>query len=132
MKKKKFEITRRAFDFVDMGKVTEAIEEFLAIDGVDIASASRIIGLFDQERFCIYDRRIGQALKTLQFAGKPALKCPAGPYKPGDICSDKRWAENYQRLIWTLELITDYLHSEGYPFSVADIEMALFVMGKSP
>jgi hypothetical protein len=127
---KVLEITRRAFDFVDKGKVTEAIEELLAIKGVDIARASKIIGLFDQERFCIYDNRVGQALTALQFAEKPAFSCPAGPHKPGDICSDERWAENYQRLIWTLEIIRDYLHSKGYIFSIADIEMALFIMGK--
>jgi hypothetical protein len=128
---KVLEVTRRAFDFVDKGKVSDAIEELLAIKGVDIARASKIIGLFDQERFCIYDSRVGQALKTLQFAEKPVLKCPPGPVEPGDICSDARWAENYQRLIWTLEIIRDYLHSEGYPFSIADIEMALFMMEKS-
>jgi hypothetical protein len=124
------ETTRRAFDFVENGKVSEAIEELLTIEGVDVARASRIIGLFDQERFCIYDSRVGQALKTLQFDDKPAFNCPAGPHKLGDICSDERWAENYQRLIWTLEIIRDYLDSEGYPFSIADIEMALFMMGK--
>jgi len=127
---KVLEITRRAFDFVDKGKVSDAIEELLAIKGVGITRASKIIGLFDQERFCIYDSRVGQALKTLQFTEKPVLKCPAGRKRPGDICSDSRWAENYQRLIWTLEIIRDYLHSEGYPFSIADIEMALFMMGK--
>jgi hypothetical protein len=102
----------------------------LSIKRVDIARASKIIELFDQKRFCIYDSRVGEALKTLQFEEKPALNCPAGPHKPGDICSNERWAENYQRLIWTLEIIRDFLHSDGYPFSIADIEMALFMMGK--
>ena len=127
---KVLEITRRVFDFVDKGKISDAVEELLAIKGVGIARASKIIGLFDHERFCIYDSRVGQALKTLQFTEKPVLKCPPGRARAGDICSDSRWAENYQRLIWTLEVIRDYLHSEGYPFSVADVEMALFMMGK--
>lgn len=127
---KVLEITRRVFDFVDKGKMSDAIEELLAINGIGIARASKIIGLFDQERFCIYDSRVGHALKTLQFAEKPVLKCPAGRARAGDICSDSRWGENYQRLIWTLEIIRDYLNSEGYPFSIADIEMALFMMGK--
>jgi hypothetical protein len=112
------------------GKISDAVEELLAIHDVKIDQASKIIGLFDQERFCIHDSRVGNALKTLQFAEKPVLKCPAGPKKPGDICSDERWGENYQRLIWTLEVIRDYLNSEGCPFSIADIEMALFMMGK--
>jgi hypothetical protein len=127
---KVLEITRKVFDYVDEGKVSEAVEGLLAIKGVGISQASKIIALLDKERFCIYDSRVGNALKTLQFAEKPVLKCPAGPKKPGDICSDERWGENYQRLIWTLEVIRDYLHSEGYPFSIADIEMALFMMGK--
>lgn len=124
------DITRSVYDFVDQGNISEAIEELLAIPGVEIAQASKIIGLFDQERFCIYDSRVGNALKTLQFAEKPALKCPAGPKEAGDICSNERWGENYQHLIWTLEVIRDYLKSEGFPFSIADIEMALFMMGK--
>jgi hypothetical protein len=127
---KVLDITRKVFNLVDQGKVAEAVEELLAIKGVEIDQASKIIGLFDPQRFCIYDSRVGQALKTLQFAEKPVLKCPAGPKKPGDICSDERWGENYQRLIWTLEIMRDYMQSEGYPFSIADVEMALYMMGK--
>ncbi len=129
-KNKVLEFTRKVFDFVDNGKLSEAVEALLAVKGVGIARASKIIGLFDQQRFCIYDSNVGNALKTLQFTEKPVLSCPPGPKRVGDICSDARWAENYEHLIWTLEVIRDYLHSEGYPFSIADIEMALFMMGK--
>ena len=128
--KKVLDITRRVFDFVDQGKISDAIEKLLAIPGVEITQASKIIGLFDRERFCIYDSRVGNALKTLQFDEKPVLKCPAGPKEPGDICSNERWGENYQHLIWTLEVIRDYLNLEGFPFSIADVEMGLFMMGK--
>jgi len=127
---KVLEITRKVFEFVDHGKVSDAVEELLAIDGIEISQASKIIGLFDQNRFCIYDSQVGNALKTLQFDEKPVLKCPVGPKTPGHICSDERWGENYQHLIWTLEVIQNYLNSEGYTFSIADIEMALFMMGK--
>jgi hypothetical protein len=127
---KVLELTRKVFDFVDNGKLSEAVEALLAVKGVGIARASKIIGLFDQQRFCIYDSNVGNALKTLQFTEKPVLSCPPGPKRVGDICSDERWTENYQHLIWTLEVIRDYLHSEGYPFSIADIEMALFMMGQ--
>jgi hypothetical protein len=127
---KVLDITRKVFDYVDQDKVSEAVDTLLTIDGVDISQASKIIGLFDQDRFCIYNNRVGNALKTLQFNEKPVLNCPVGPKQPDDICSDERWGENYQHLIWTLEVIRDYLHSEGYPFSIADIEMALFMIGK--
>jgi hypothetical protein len=127
---KVLKVTQRVFDFVDNGKISDAVQELLAIKGVGISRASKIIGLFDQERFCIYDSRVGQALKTLQFTEKPILKCPAGDSRPGDPCSDSGWAKNYQNLIWTLEVIRDDLNSEGHQFGIADIEMALFMMGK--
>jgi hypothetical protein len=127
---KVLDITRRVFEFVDKNKISDAIEELLKIDGVDISRASQIIGLFDQNRFCLYNSIVGQALKTLQFDEKPILQCPLKHPKPDDPCSESGWAKNYQRLIWTLEVIRDYLKTEGYPFSIADIEMALFMMGK--
>ena len=127
---KVLKITRKVFDFVDENKVADAIEELLKIDDVDIARASQIIGLFDQNRFCLYNSIVGQALKSLQFDEKPVLQCPLKQPKPGDPCSEAGWAKNYQNLIWTLEVIRDYLKTEGYPFSIADIEMALYTMGK--
>jgi hypothetical protein len=127
---KVLDITRQVFDYVEHDKLSEAVNTLLAIDGVDISQASKIIGLFDQDRFCIYNSIVGNALKTLQFEEKPVLKCPVGPKNPEDICSDQRWGENYQRLIWTLQVIKNYLNSEGCPFSIADIEMALYMMGK--
>jgi len=128
--KKVLDITRKVFSLVDQGKVSEAVERLLAIKGVGISRASKIIGLFDKERFCIYDSRVGTALKTLQFDEKPVLKCPAGRARPGDPCSDSGWAKNYQHLIWTLEVIRDQLNLEGLQFGIADVEMALFMMGK--
>jgi hypothetical protein len=127
---KVLEITRRVFDYVDKGNVSDAVKELLAIKGVGISRASRIIGLFDQERFCIYDSRVGNALRTLRFTEKPVIKCPVGKKRPGDPCSESGWADNYQRLIWTLEVIRDYLNADGHQFSIADVEMALFMMGK--
>jgi len=128
---KVLDITRRVFNLINQNKVSEAVEELLAIDGIEIVQASKIISLFDQNRFCSYDNNVANALKTLKFAQKPVLKCPVGPKKPEDICSDERWGENYLHLIWTLEVIQEYLNKKGHPLSIADIEMALFVMGKS-
>jgi hypothetical protein len=127
---KVLDITRKVFNFINQNKVSEAVEELLSIDGVEIGQASKIISFFDQNRFCSYDANVANALKTLKFDEKPVLKCPIGPKKPEDICSDERWGENYLHLVWTLEVIQEYLNKEGHPLSVADIEMALFMMGK--
>ena len=127
---KVLDITRKVFNLINQNKVSKAVEELLSIDGIEIAQASKIISLFDQNRFCSYDTNVANALKTLKFAEKPALKCLLGPKKPEDICSDERGGENYLHLVWTLEVIKEYLNKEGHPLSTADIEMALFIMGK--
>ena len=71
-----------------------------------------------------------RALRTLKTEGKPIVKCPPGRSRPGDVCTNEKWASEYQKLIWVLEVIRDYLNEQGYPFSLADVEMALFMMGK--
>ena len=58
---KVLDITRMVFNFVDKGKISDAVEELLKIKGVGISRASKIIGLFDQERFCIYDSNVGHS-----------------------------------------------------------------------
>ena len=123
-------ITHEAFAFLDSGDLKKAILKLLAIDGVGIASASKIVGLFDQTNLAIYDSRVGTALRSLTFEGQRIVKCPAGRTRPGDLCSEKQWSEDYEKLIWMLEVIRDWLNQQGYPFNIADVEMALFIMGK--
>jgi hypothetical protein len=47
-----------------------------------------------------------------------------------DTCSNIEWGANYQKLMWVLEVIATVLNEEGYPFNLADVEMALFMMGR--
>ena len=122
--------TLKAFSYLDEGNISGAILELLSIRRLGIASASKIIGLFDQNRLAIYDSRVGTALKTLKHKGERIIKCPAGRTRSGDACSYKQWAENYEKLIWALEVIRNRLNEQGYPFSIADVEMALFMIGK--
>jgi hypothetical protein len=63
--------------------------------------------------------------------GEKIIKCPPGFGRDYDKdCTSQDWAENYQKLIWVIEVIRDELNLQGYPFSIADVEMALFMMGK--
>jgi hypothetical protein len=124
------EITREAFTLLDNGDLKGAVLKLMSINGVGIASASKIIGLFDQTNLAIYDSRVGTALRTLEVGGQRLVKCPAGRTRPGDPCSDKQWASDYEKLIWILEVIRNLLNEQGYPFNIADVEMALFVIGK--
>ena len=123
-------ITNQAFKCVDEGNLRDSIFKLLKINGVGIASASKSLGLYDQNSLAIYDSRVGTALRTLKKNDIRLLKCPPGRNRPGDTCTKKKWAENYEKLIWTLEVIRNYLNKQGYPFSIADVEMALFMMGK--
>lgn len=128
--KKVLKLTAKAFSCLDEGNVSEAILELLSVRRVGIASASKIIGLSDQNRLAIYDSRVGTALKTLKHNNERIIRCPAGRTRPGDACSNRQWADNYEKLIWVLEVIRNRLNEQGYPFSIADVEMALFMMGK--
>jgi hypothetical protein len=89
-----------------------------------------VLGLFDGDHYCIYDSRVGTTLKTLRNNGEKLILAPSGRGRRGDNCPKDKRAVYYERLIWVLEVIRDQLNLEGHPFSIADIEMALFMMGK--
>jgi hypothetical protein len=123
-------VTRDAFTYVDDGNLKEAVKVLLELKKVGISLASKVIGLFDQENLCIYDSRVGSALRDLKYGNKRIILAPAGRDRTGDRATDDRWAENYEKLIWTLEIIRDYLNEKGCTFRLADVEMALFMIGK--
>ena len=102
----------------------------MALNKVGISLASKVIGLFDQENLCVYDSRVGAALRDLKYGNKRMILVPPGRGRAGDSATDNRWAENYEKLIWTLEIVRDYLNEKGCTFRIADVEMALFMMGK--
>jgi len=123
--------TKKAFNHLDEGNLVEATKILLNIFGVGISRASKIIGLFDQENLCIYDSRVGNALEDFKYQDKKIILCPAGRNRSGDnVINDYVWAEQYQRLVWSLEIVRDYLNERGNTFRLADVEMALFMIGK--
>lgn len=124
-------ITQEAFSYLDKRNLVEATKILLKIFGVGISRTSKILGLFDQENLCIYDSRVSNALKDLKYQDKKIILCPAGRNRSGDNVANKYvWAEQYQRLIWTVEIIRDYLNERRNTFRLADVEMALFMIGK--
>ncbi len=125
-------VTKQAFDYLDEGKLKNATTTLLTIKNVGISKASKILGLFDQENLCIYDSRVGNALKDLKHENRKIIPCPPGYGRDGDQgLNDDAWAENYQRLIWTLELIRDYLNEKEHTYRLTDVEMGLFMIGKT-
>jgi hypothetical protein len=125
-------VTKRAFDFLDMGNLIEATITLLNIPHVGISRASKILGLFDQDNLCIYDSRVGSALKDMKHKNNKIVLSPSGRNRPGDlVTSAVVWAQNYQKLIWTLEIIRDCLNQKGFTYRLADVEMALFMIGKN-
>lgn len=124
-------ITREVFGYVDKKDYFEASKQLMQISGVGIARATKVIGLSDQENLCIYDSRVGNALKGLVIEGRKLIKCPPdqGLKRDCDVASKNEWALNYERLIWVVEIIKEYFLSKGAKFKAADIEIALFMMG---
>lgn len=124
------QLTSEVFNLLFAGDLKGATLKLLSVYGVGIASATKVLGLSDQNRYAIYDSRVGTALRSLVSDGERLIKCPAGRSRPGDSCSNQKWVENYERFIWVLEKMSDCLNERGYPFCVGDVEMALFMMGK--
>lgn len=124
-------VTREAFAFIDQGRPGDAVMALMSLQGVGIARASKVLGLFDQNYFAFLDSRVGTALKTLTYDGERIVKSPPGMNRAGDHdVTPSGWANNYQKLLWVLEIIRNELNEEGFPFSIADVEMALFMMGE--
>ena len=128
---KALEITRRAFNYLDEGKIQKAAFTLLNVKGLGISRVTKIIGLSDQENLCIYDSRVGYALRTLTVDGERLHLIPVS--RTGRLCdnavSNERWAREYEKVLWTLEVIRDYMNERCCTYRKADLEMALFMMG---
>ena len=123
-------ITKHSFQYLDKGDIIAATNILLNIYGVGISRASKIIGLSDQEDLCIYDSRVGNALKDLKIGNKRLIKIPPGYGREADTASKYEWATQFEHLIWTVEIIKDYMNENGCTFRAADVEIGLFMMGK--
>ena len=125
------EITGKAFEYLDQGNLVEATITLCREYGVGISRASKIIGLYDQENLCIYDSRVGVALQNLTYEGERLIKIPPGYGRISDAgTSNKAFAQNFLWLIWVCEVIRDIMNKQGCTYRLADVEMALFMMGK--
>jgi hypothetical protein len=125
-------VTKKAFESLDKEDCYSAVFELMKIRNVGISRASKIIGLSNQEKLCIYDSRVGHALRDLKKNGIKLVKCPPdqGYKRDYDLTTKSGWALNYERLIWTIEIIQNYLKTRNRSLRAADVEIALFVLGE--
>lgn len=125
--------TREAFRFLEEGDCYRACKRLMQITR-GVAGATKILGLSNQEKFCIYDSRVGRALSDLRKDGEKIIRCPPGRSIKGDYILYKQYgherALDYQKLVWTLEIVHDRLKEKAPNSRIADIEMALFMKGK--
>ena len=125
------EVSGKAFEYLDKNDIKNATMVLLKEKGVGISRASKIIGLSDQENLCIYDSRVGFALQRLTHDGERLVKIPPSQSRLGDGgVTNTEWVKNYEHLIWISELIRDFMNENGCTYRIADVEMALFMMGK--
>jgi hypothetical protein len=131
-KQEALNLMRRAFGFLDSGDVVNASLTLMEVKGVGISRASKVLGLADQENLCIFDSRVGNALRGLKCDGKRVVLCPPGRVsgREYDVLSRQGWAEEYIQVIWVVQTIRDSLRMMGTPYNSADVEMALFMLGK--
>ena len=127
------EVTREALCFLDKDDCYHACKSLMQINDVGVAGATKVLGLSNQEKFCIYDSRVGLALSDLKKDGKKIIRCPPGRRTKGDYVSYEKWNHewslDYRKLIWTLEIVRDYLRGKASNLRISDIEMALFMKG---
>jgi hypothetical protein len=125
-------VTGEAFKHLDNGDLKKATLTLMKVNGVSISTASKIIGLYDQENLCIYDSRVGYALKEMKKNGSRIMLIPPSrdTEKESNTASYTEWVEHYERLIWTAEVIRECMNQQGCTYRLADVEMALFMMGK--
>jgi len=125
-------ITKETFRNAENRDYSNAARKLMSITGVNISGATKVIGLSDQERLCIYDSRVGHALRSLRKNDKKVVLCPPdkGFKRDYNHATKDGWAKNYERLIWTIEIIKDYLKEQSHLLRIADVEMALFMIGR--
>jgi hypothetical protein len=125
-------LSREAFGKLDAGDIGSATLTLMDVKRVGISRASKILGLSDQVNLCIYDSRVGNALRDLKKDGIRLVRCPPGRVqgRDYDLLSDDEWTEDYRRTIWIVQAIRDQLRKEGLHYNCADVEMALFMMGE--
>jgi len=126
-------VTRKAFESVDREDYYNAVLELMKTKGVGISRASKIVGLSNQERLCIYDSRVGHALRNLKKGGIKLIKYPPdrGFKRDWDKGTKMSRAIDYERLIWTMEVFREYFKTKNRSLRAADIEIALFVLGEN-
>jgi hypothetical protein len=125
-------VTRKAFESADKDDFYDAAFEMMKPKGVNISRASKIIGLSNQERLCIYDSRVGHALRTLKKGGVKLIRCPPDRSfkRDWDSGTKKTRAIDYERLIWTTEVFREHFKNKNRLLGAADIEIALYVLGE--
>lgn len=125
-------VTRNAFESADKDDFHNAAFEMMKPTGVNISRASKIIGLSDQEKFCVYDSRVGHALRTLKKGGVKLIRCPPdqSSKRDWDSGTKKIRAIDYERLIWTMGVFREHFKNRDRILRAADIEIALYVIGE--
>ncbi len=125
-------VTRKAFGSADKDDFYAAALGIMKPKGVNISRASKIIGFSNQEKLCIYDSRVGHALRTLKKGGVKLIRCPPDRSfkRDWDKGTKKTRAIDYERLIWIMEVFREHFKNRNRLLRATDIEIALYVIGE--
>jgi hypothetical protein len=126
-------VTKVAFEFLTKDDSYNACKTLMLVKGVGVAGSTKILGLSDQRRCCIYESRVGLAMHDLAIDGQKLVLCPPGRNIPGDVVpsylSDHVWSWNYHKLIWVLQIALRRLSDARTGLRISDLEMSLFMKG---
>jgi len=123
--------TKVAFDNLKLGRLKEAAEERDGLPHVGPARATKLLALSDQKIYGIYDARASNALREVNYlAGQIII-----PVLPGRTITGTggNHALGFENFTWALRFMAESFSTE-YPeckaWRVADVEMALFILGR--
>ena len=124
--------TADALGHLGAGRLVEAATSATSPHGIGISRASKFLALTDENRFGIYDSRVGRGLADYRVAGRRVVEIPPGRGEPGTTTRGPDLARGFAVCIEVLRRLAAFA-AEGPAGQLlqrpADVEMALFMRG---
>jgi len=123
--------TGLVFALLNKNKIVEAAIEMTSLSGIGISRATKVIALYNQNDFGIYDSRAADGLSDLIIDGKRFIPIPLGRTVRGDTnLNTYDFCIAYKRYLDVLRYFRNKAMAEPILCSsftrVADLEMAFF------
>ena len=121
----------QGFSSLARDQVEDAAVAFERLRGIGISRISKLLALSSEERFGIYDSRVGAGLEDLQSQGRPLIHVPPGRGRRGTTTDFNELANAFALFTCLVRDLAMRARQDGIQIleRPADVEMALFMRG---